>query len=75
VTNLFPTLPLSGWQATRDLLPGYARAAGRIHRSHVPAPKHFLSDMNIPLAAGEQALDCPEFGQQILRINANIDAA
>jgi hypothetical protein len=83
VTNLFSPRPLAGWQATRDLLQGYARAAGRIRRLHAPAYKHWwhaclyvtatgltttpmaTGDQDDDrLAAGEQALDCPEFGQQ-----------
>lgn len=63
MTNLFPPLPLTGWQATRDLLQGYAKVAGRIRRLHTPTYKHwwhvclYVTSTGLtttPMATGDQ---------------------
>lgn len=40
-TNLFPSLPLDSWRATRDTLAGYSKVVGRIRRALTPPQKHW----------------------------------
>src|SRR5512145_2371186 len=37
----FPTLPLAGWQTTRDTIHGYSKVLGRIRRTLTPRRKHW----------------------------------
>ena len=39
--TLFPPLPLSGWQATRDTIHGYASLTGEIRSAYAPHQKHY----------------------------------
>jgi hypothetical protein len=42
ISKMFPPLPLTEWQATRDSIQGYAQVVGKIRRAMTPHQRHWF---------------------------------
>lgn len=69
--NLFPPLPLAGWQESRDTVHRYCRVLGHIRRTMAPPQKHWWHINLRATAAGLTTTPIPA-GEQTFEINLDL---